>query len=527
MELIPGFNPTSAKSGQFTAATLQPGSTVIINNKSYVNMIFTFASGDQRLVLANDRRALKFAGASAGPGPVVKWAQESIDYPQTINQLENVVYVEIYAASEIVAETYPTNIQRETLPQLVPTNVGYTKITQDNALVSLSSPIQRVIWPTSYIGLAVAPFNALTGGFGFDYFWSFQRLTSPTMVSLPGQYPSTTKSVNDATSVNETGMSNVAGPFSLPGLTAIDTGTHLGSGSHWTTATILPWNTGNGWWVEMWFNIDQPANGITHRLFGDGNQASNTGVKIAVSPIGEIIAIAGFTGGSQLLKSSAGTIKPNTWYQVIFYYDTTISVPNTLYLYLNGKLVTSALPTGTAVNAVVAPWIGGNATDNASLEGGSMANIGILFGGTTGPYATNLTPQARFEHAQQSLNVDYQNAWINKISINAFNSDGTNPTTSIKVTLFNTYNYGGLLSVGTDFSQDALHTINTYQSSKVYFVGNMGINSGTTYIEDEMLKPLTHKNDSFPYFKVERLFGSTNDPNFVLGAQGYNILGIV
>src|SRR5690348_12624149 len=125
MLLVAAFSPITATSGTFPAQTLQAGCAIIVHNKTYVDISFQVGNGDTFLVLANEKRKFLFNNTNAQPNPTITWKQQNIDYPQTINQLENVCYVEIYQPTEIPDEVYPVTIAREPVPNLVPYNIGH------------------------------------------------------------------------------------------------------------------------------------------------------------------------------------------------------------------------------------------------------------------------------------------------------------------------------------------------------------------------------------------------------------------
>ena len=285
MLLVAAFNPIASMSGSFVAQTLQVGSKIIIINKSYVDILFTFANGNTILVIANDRRGFTLNDVLAVGNPMINWQQQNIDYPQTVKQLENICYVEVYQPTEVVTETYPNTIVRETLPSLVPYNVGHTTTSIFDNTVGTAGKF-LALFPSSYTGLAVAPTGI--GGLGYDHFYLYQTVTLGVMPDIPAQYTGTGKVANDATPNNVNLMSYVPGPFSLAGLVPIDTGTFL-NGTFWTLASIIPWaSSTNGFLVEAWINI--PAFPTTNmRIMGDEiTSVSDAGIDLYIDMLGRV-----------------------------------------------------------------------------------------------------------------------------------------------------------------------------------------------------------------------------------------------
>lgn len=517
MELAAVFDPTNSTSGQFTASTLQVGSTMIIDNKSYVDLIFTFASGDQRLIIANDRRAFQFSDASSVPGPFVTWKQQNIDYPQTINQLQNICYVEIYAPTEKVIETYPNPIQRETLPSLVPYNVGYgAGVVNFN---HASDP--PVVWPTSYYGITVAPKISAGGininGMGFDYFWTESNMSaaSTVMSSLPGNYSTTQKSTNDATLNNTTLASNIPGPFSKPGLAPVDSATYL-NGTYWTCASSIPWASASGsYYIDLWVNIPQTSFGHYVSIFGDDDPiANNKGVLINMNPSGNVMVSAAFTGGAVTIGN--GTLSPDNWHYIQVYWKT-----GTLQFYIDGNIVGSAATSGTPVNSTLVLSIGSDTFDGGSFVG-SIANVGILLSDITATQWGVNAIQARYQLGLQSLTIDMQNVWITEIEI--IHQTGATATTGVSsVILDDIFNPGGLLYANVPVNVNALHIWRDVMPvSPIWSFGVQAVNEAVT-ITESFQKPLTHVFDKFP------ILTNTNVSTVAAVTatiKGYNILAV-
>lgn len=518
MELAAVFNPTTALSGSFTATTLQTGSTMIVMNKSYVDLIFTFANGDRRLVIANDRRAFQFSDASVVANGVILWAQENIDYPQTINQLENVCYVEVYAPTEKVVETYPTAIQRETLPSLIPYNIGYSVGVIDYNNNS-NAPI---IWPSSYYGITTAPKVSQggtdVGGMGFDYFWTESNMAAPStiMASLPGNYSTTQKSTNNATLANSVLATNIPGPFSQPGLSPVDSATHL-QGNYWSVASGINWSSAtSGYLLDMWVNLDDASTGTTQFLYCDDlAHFANTGVAIYVGTNGILEFEASFTGGVQVHQTGY-TLSSGQWIYIALLW-----IPGSITVYVNGTSIFSAPTSGTPVNATHVPRIGSSPQDGGTFTG-SIANIGILL---TNPFNTPWGPnivQARYLLGQQSLNVDIQNVWMTEIEI--IHQTGGVATTGVSsVILGGVFNPGGQLYASVPVNVNPLHIWrNGLPNSPIWSFGIQPANAVVTTI-DRFTNPLTHTFDNFLLLEPTQI-----SPGAIVTTtiRGYNILGI-
>jgi hypothetical protein len=520
MELAAVFDPTQATSGQFTASTLQTGSTMIVINKSYVDLILTFTSGDQRLVIANDRRAFQFVDASSVPGPLISWKQENIDYPQTINQLQNLVYVEIYAPTEKVVETYPSNVQRETLPSLIPYNIGYgigigTFNHSSDALV---------VWPSSYYGVTTAPqisqFGTDVGGMGFDYFWTESNMAaaSHTMPSLPGNYQTTQKNLNSATLNSDTLAYNIPGPFSRSGLTPVDSATYL-NGNYWTLASAIPWNTAtSGYYVDLWVNLTEYLSTTSQFLYCDDlAHFANTGFSLYVGTSGVLNVEAAFTGGA-VVKGTATIIPLNIWVYIAAQWTAST---NTLNIIVNGTVIASYTTSGTPVNATHIGRIGSSPQDGTTFTG-SICNIGILLSDITATKWSVNAPQARYLLGLQSLNVDMQNAWITEIEL--IHQTGATATTGVSsVLLEDVFNPAGLLYANVPVNVNALHIWRDVTPNNPQWSFSLqGTNQAVTII-DSFQKPLTHVFDEFP------IISNTNLSTVVVvtvTVRGYNILGV-
>lgn len=511
MELIPAFDPTMATSGEFTASTLQTGSQMIISNKSYVNMIFTFSSGDQRIVIANDRRAFTFAGATALPGPIIKWEQQSIDYPQTINQLENLVFVEIYAPTEIVSEKYPSVIQRETLPTLVPYDIGYTS----TGLFSITSNTPfPVIWPSSYYGVTVAP--TAVQGMNFDHFWSDTFVAqSTTMFDVPGSFPSTGKTANNATLITPSLASNIPGPFSKPGLTPVDSTTHL-NGTHWECASTINWaGATSGFYLDFWLNLDNIN--ATQYVFGDSSpDTTNSGVAVHIDSQNMVVFDIGLVGGFKRVISS-GLIVANTWYHIACQYTGTTN--NTMTIYINGVQDNTMVTSGAPVNTTRVPWIGGNNFHGNSIFG-SVCNIGILLSNINATQWGASAIPARYELGLQSLDVNMQKVWITGVDFTAFAN--VTSTAYSTILLDNIYNPAGLLYVDNSANTDPLHIINPFGNTLQWRFP--AITANTINVQNfKPTNPITHLPLGFPQFIVSSLATNTE---LDLVVHGFNILGI-
>lgn len=516
MELAAVFDPTQATSGQFTASTLQTGSTMIVINKSYVDLILTFTSGDQRLVIANDRRAFQFVDASSVPGPLISWKQENIDYPQTVNQLQNLVYVEIYAPTEKVVETYPSNVQRETLPSLIPYNIGYSiGIGTFN-----HSSDALVVWPSSYYGVTTAPqisqFGTDVGGMGFDYFWTESNMAaaSHVMSSLPGNYQTTQKSLNNATLNSDTLAYNIPGPFSRSGLTPVDSATYL-NGTFWTLTSTIPISTAtNGFYMDAWVNTtnyDQWVFGLDEPL------TTYLGASLFIDSTGNVAFDVG-NGSSNFRAISSQPLPKNEWHYLAGRYNS--AVPQ-IELWIDGQLISTTPFTGTPANSTHTPEIGSNPVGGGTFVG-SICNVGILLSDITATQWGINAIQARYLLGLQSLNVDIQNAWITEIEL--IHQTGATATTGVSsVLLEDVFNPAGLLYANVPVNVNALHIWRDVTPNNPQWSFSLqGTNQAVTII-DSFQKPLTHVFDEFP------IISNTNLSTVVVvtvTVRGYNILGV-
>lgn len=494
MELIPAFDPTLATSGSFVASTLQTGSQIIITNKSYVNMIFTFASGDQRPVLANDRRAFTFGGASSVPGPTIKWQQQSIDYPQTINQLENLVFVEIYAPTEIVTEKYPTIIQRETLPTLVPYNVGASIIS--TGLINPNTT-NHTIWPSSYNGVTCAP-QALgaVDGMGFDHYWAVFG-PSFNLLDLPGNYPTTGKTTITTTINNSTLASFIPGPFSKAGLTPVDSAIHL-NGTYWQLTNLITWTT--NFYIDAWFNLDS-VGGRQYFVIADNV------ISIGINASGTIFGMIQYSGGAAFATSSI-TAVAGQWFHVALYV-----VGTSIQLWVNGVQVASTGGSGTIVATSTHVKIGAdNSATNTFI--GSVANVGVLLSDIQSTQWGKNAIQARYELGLQSLNVDMQNVWLQGFDIYTYSG----PTTWYTYSLSNIQNTAGLLYRNTQIINTPLHV---KQPGNIF--GDFIIPQQTTnYVASfRFPTPITNLPADFMNFNDWISTG----PQYAANFYGYNMLG--
>lgn len=505
MELIPAFDPTTATSGSFIASTLQTGSQIIITNKSYVNMIFTFASGDQRPVLANDRRAFTFGGATALPGPTIKWQQQSIDYPQTINQLENLVFVEIYAPTEVVSEKYPSIIQRETLPTLIPYNIGAG--VQSTGAISPNTT-NHTIWPSSYYGVTVAPQGrGSVDGMGFDHFWEVAEGTNFTMLDLPGHYPTTGKTANDATSVSPSLMSIIPGPFSKSGLTPVDSATML-NGTSWALSSTLNWaGATNGFLLDMWVNI--PSVGTDMYLFGDTFSGNTMGVAIEIRTDGRLRFTVGTPGADTIVNSTP--TRTNVWQHLGFLW-----IPNTvggLSIWVNGENVASNNTTGFITNTANIPHIASRDGNNQPSFG-AIANVGLIL---TNPFGTqwgNNIVLARYLLGLQSLTTDIQNLWLTGFDIVTL----APPAATYQYSLSNLFLPSGLLYHNVSSTFDTLHIV---QPGNIFM--DFAVPQQTSPFIDHVRfpNPVTSDVINFMNFNDWVSTGPQYEANF----YGFNLLG--
>lgn len=513
MIIVSAFNPISNSSGTFIAQTLQNGGKMIVHNKSYVDIELVFPNGIQTLILANDRRAYGFNDITSIPNPVIQWTQLNIDYPQTVKQLENVVYVEVYQPSEQVIETYPSPIQREPTPNLIPYNIGYGGRT-----LSISNPSTafNVIYPSSYVGLAVAPSTA--DGLGYDFLWLYQNLQLSFMSSIPGLYaPSTGKAANNATPNDITKMSYVPGPFSQPGLTPVDTATHC-NGTHWGLTTAIPWaSSTSGYLVEAWIKLDEIATGGFQPIFGDdGSGPNNAGVTFYVDQTGKPGVTAGFSGSHFGLVATQAL--PSGWVYVAWQYTGTVT--NTFNIYINGQLAGTGTTNGTPVNTVQLPRIGAS-FDLAGELFGSIAYVGVLL---SGPGTGQGSPAARYEHGQQSLNVDNQRFFLTKILVDVWTTTAT--TTIFQMGFQNFFNPAGLLYVETPAAADQFHLYNT--GGVVLSAYNVNLAFSSLAVQQVVSRDITFTVPLITYNTAFITISGSGAPvtNAQINVFGYGLLSI-
>lgn len=508
MELITPFNPISATSGQFTATTLQYGSKVVVRNKTYVDMIFTFSNGDQHPVLANETRCFTFSDANATPGPLVKWTQENIDYPQTVKQLENVCYIEIYAATEELTESFPTLIARESTPNLIPYENGAASL----GLVSAPTATSKLtIWPTSYIGVSVCP--SASGGQGLDHFWSYQNPLHANMLDLPGQYPITGKTGNDATPNNTALMSPVFGPFSQAGLPPIDTATMLNN-TYWSLAAAIPWNQASGFIVDGFLYIPQKTNG--GYIIADNAIGSTSGAAISVdTTTGQLRFGVGDSSGTQI--ASQNTVPFGQWFYFAAVYTGTTD--NHIQLWINNTMVASAPTVSAITNTGNIPRIGSRTGAGFGFVG-SICNLGISLNNPQ----TLGNPLARYEHFQQSLNTDYQNVWLTRLDLEISSVAALAAMTNI--ILSNVLNDGGLYYATTPAAIDSLHKYFIVNQPQTFTFSQLAALQAIQYPPIVYPNPISHLNDSFLQFSASMSTGTVfPQVNYVV--HGYNILNIV
>lgn len=507
MELAAVFDPTTSTNGSFTASTLQTGSTLIAINKSYVDIILTFANGDERLVIANDRRAWVFADASAVANGMINWKQENVDYPQTINQLQNVIYIEVYAPTEKVTEVYPMSIQRETLPSLVPYQIGAS------TLSSNFSSQKQTIWPSSYYGVTCAPQSL--GGMGFDHFYTQANISVSTVLTdIPGQYPSTGKTANNGTlTLPSAAPYNVPGPFSKAGLNPVDSATFL-SEDFWTLSSTIPWASSNGFTIDGWINPSL----YDQFIFGDDNVGlNNKGVYIQLSNLGNIIFLVG--NGTSAFGILTNIVIPlNQWTYFACRYNKTAS---TIEIWINGVLNTSASFSGTPANTLVLPGIGICSGIGGRAWLGMIANLGIILSDITlTQWGTNAI-LARYMLGEQSLNADIQNAWITNIDM-AFDAGNFTSTALSFLFLHNVVNTAGLLYTSVPSSETILHLYGKNTTSLRWDWPALTANNQVYYQSYAPKNPITNLFDTFLYFQPN---GGANT-SFTINTSGYNILGI-
>lgn len=497
MILAAAFNPTLAMSGTFNAPTMQPGSKLIINNKSYVDLRFTFSNGDVRLVIANDRRAFTINVQSS----VVIWEQENIDYPQTVNQLENIVYVEVYEPSETVIETYPSIIQRETLPSILPYNIGFGAPTFGPT--TPSSGI-HTIFPSSYVGISSAP--STVNGAAFDHFYlAYVPILSGVVIDIPGSYPATGKVNQNMTPVGT--FSVLPGPFSLGGLTPIDDST-LFTNAYWQYPTTIPWaSSTSGFLIDMWIIPQTIAAGHFQPLFGDGDGQTNGGSDMTITPTGQL------NWSLQCATTSAimtGGMLQSGWNYAAFLYTGTTT--NTAQIWLNGTLVASANVAGAPVNSANNPRVGSNTTNGGSFTG-QIANVGMQF-----TYSTHFMnqPANRWLMGQQSTHTDYQNAWLTGFDISTI----TAPTAFYTYSFTNMFQPSGLLYSENQSNYSPIHPVQRFGNGTLQYT--IPTNASGYDRQIRFPQPITHQSIVFINFNDWVNTG----PHYTLNVYGYNILGV-
>lgn len=498
MILAAAFNPTATLTGSFNAPTLKPGGKIIVVNKSYVDVIFKFANGDERLVIANDRRGFTVNVGSS----VVTWRQQNIDYPQTVNQLENIIYVEVYEPSETIIESYPNIIQREALPTLVPYNIGFGLLNPG----FITPGVNRNIYPSSYAGITVAP-TTITNGANFDHYYS------STVTDIPGTLIGTGKTGANLTATG-TVVTNFPGPFSLSGLPPIDTSAFFNN-AFWQFPNPIPWASSvNGFLVDFWVNLPTTAlgPGLFQNLFGDGNGTSNGGLNINITPTGVVTATEQFVGGSVSLTGVF--VAPSIWHHIALLYTGTTT--NTLSLWIDGLNVAQSATSGAPVNQTspFAPRIGSNTFFGGSLLG-QMANIGVQLTYNTTNFMNQ--PANRYAMGQQSLNVDYQNVWL--LGYDIITSSST--TTTLIYFFSNLFQPAGLLYSRSPAQVSPIHPAPGLSTINGVIPGQPAT---TTAFIDRVRFPnaLTHVNDSFILFSDWINTG----PHYTINLYGYNMLGL-
>lgn len=517
MELAAVFNPVTANNGTFTATTLQTGSKMIVINKSYVDLVITFPNGDSRDVLANDRRVFGFTDASTVGSGQFKWSQQNIDYPQTVLQLQNIVRIEVYGPTESLAESYPSPITRETLPNLIPSNIGYGTY----GLFGLTPTSNATIWGSSYIGVAMAP--TAVRGLGYDHFYAYNGFNvatnqpTTTMPDLPATFPSTGKTANDATINSLTNMRYVPGPFSQPGLTPTDTATFL-TNNWWTLASAIPWaSSTSGFMVEGWINIPAYPNHNMFMFSQDYPPVNNLGVAIYVDVNGFIQGWVGFAGGTKAAMS-LNPISINTWHYIALQYTGTTT--NTLTLWIDGVQQATTTTSGAPTNSAVLPAIG-HTLAIAVADIGFLGSIGYIGISLTPASTIQYQPNSRFIHAQQSINTDYQNAWVRKIDFTMVNA-GTAGTVVGSININNLLNTSGLMDALTPTNLDPFHVYVPLATTTVVRFPVLAVNQiyPTSYDPAGLIG---HVPTRFIKISIQNLpTGAVWD----MAVHGYNILGV-
>lgn len=429
-----------------------------------------------------------------------------------------VLLVVYYSQIEIPKGTWPTSVPQSVVQSVgagtaiqpfTQNNIGYAAFTVEVVPTTLF-----FIYPSSYIGLSVAPTSI--GGLGYDHFYSYQNPTNTsTMVDLPGGIygTSTGKTANNATPNNINLMSFAPGPFSQPGPTPVDTATHC-NGTHWGLTTAIPWaSSTSGYLVEAWIKLDKIATGGFQPIFGDdGSGANNAGVTFYVDQTGKPAVTAGFSGSHFGLVATQAL--PSGWVYVAWQYTGTVT--NTFNIYINGQLAGTGTTNGTPVNTVQLPRIGAS-FDLAGELFGSIAYVGVLL---SGPGTGQGSPAARYEHGLQSLNVDYQNAWLKRVDI-SIDTLVANTSDSL-LTVANARNTAGLMYAVTPSAADIFHIYKGSGNTSFVHFPPQAANQFTPYSLD-YYQPLTHHNEVFIELNTA---GFTASQNTFLNIQGYNILGV-
>lgn len=516
MDLASVFNPITATSGTFIASTLVTGSTMIVINKSYVDLVIGFPNGDNRDVPANDRRSFVFSDASTVGNGQFKWSQQNVDYPQTVLQLQNIVRIEVYSPTEKITENYPAPLVRETLPNLIPFNVGYGSV----SAFSLANNASVTIWGASYPGVAMAP--STVHGLGYDHFYMYNGFVvgsntiSTIMPDLPATFPSTGKAANDATINTLSTMQFVPGPFSQPGLTPVDTAGKL-TLNWWNLAATIPWaSSTSGFMIEAWVNIPAIPN---HNMFifsQDYPPVNSLGVAVYIDVNGFVQGWLALAGGNKATMSLS-PLSLNTWHYVAFQYTGTTT--NTINLWIDGVIQATTVTSGAPLNSALLPAIG-HTTAAIGDTGftGSITNVGICL---TPPATIQYQPNSRFIHAQQSLNTDYQNAWVRKMDFTIVN--GANAGTVVEtININNVLNTSGLMDALTPTNLDPFH---------VYVPAAVTIPLRIPILAVNQVFPISYDPAGL-VGQVSTRFIKINVQNLPTGCtwdltvHGYNILGV-
>ncbi len=137
MRVITTFDPTAAASGSFNSGIVNQGSNMLVMNESSINLIFTFANGDQAQIPANWTRRFKLAQ----PNFMIFWKQQSAGGLSSI-QPTNQVVVEIYEPFEVIPEIYPQVLVRQTnVGNLTPTTPPPQTTLADDGRTGGATPI--------------------------------------------------------------------------------------------------------------------------------------------------------------------------------------------------------------------------------------------------------------------------------------------------------------------------------------------------------------------------------------------------